>query len=88
MFKRADAGAVFNAACRDPGSTAAARVMGLGFLLRPVQLAELAAQGLKLAFVGAGLAFERFEQFQDFLHVVQAEAKRFDDVADVVYGSL
>lgn len=38
----------------------------------PLELAKGSAQGLNLALIGIALAFETFEQFQDFIHLFEA----------------
>ncbi len=47
---------------------------------RLLQLAQQAAEGINLAFVGEFLAFGKFDQFQNILHLTERLAQRFDDL--------
>ena len=54
----------------------------------PVQLAQAAAEGFDLVFVGNLLALGQLERLQHVLHVVQGAAERLDDVVDLLDGFL
>jgi hypothetical protein len=55
--------------------------------VRAVQLAQGAAQGLDLVFIGILLPLGEFERLQDFLHVVERMAQGLEDAVDLFNGA-
>jgi hypothetical protein len=51
-----------------------------------LQLAEQPAEGVNLAFVGEFLAFGKFDQFQNILHLIDRLSQRFDDLRHFAYS--
>jgi hypothetical protein len=50
-----------------------------------LQLAQSAAQGFNLAFVGELLPLGEFDQFQNILHLIERLFQRFDDLRHFGY---
>ena len=61
------------------------RVSGAARFARAImQLAERTAKGFDFAFVSELLALGKFDEFQDFLHLIDRSFERFDDVHHLV----
>jgi hypothetical protein len=45
---------------------------------RLLQLAQQTAQGINLAFIGEFLAFGKFDQLQNILHLIERLSQQFD----------
>jgi hypothetical protein len=50
-----------------------------------LQLAQQTAQGINLAFIGEFLAFGKFDQLQNILHLIERFSQRFDNLRHFAY---